>query len=259
MKNLSVILISPQGPANVGGIARLMGNFDLTDLRIVQPRCDLKSLEAKKMSMRSFPILEGAKVYETLADAQADRSFSVAFSDRDITLNAPQYDVYDFAKEATTKFSDDEKIALVFGREDSGMELEELSACNWQIYIPTGTEKTSINLTSAVAIALSSLFHASQKGKREKPEFKKAENLPPKERENVFFKELYKLMEEVQFLNKQNPFQIRDDLKAVFHRAQPDDRELRIMMGLLANTKNYIQNQGWKKASESSFSAKSAH
>ena len=50
--NLKVVLVEPQGSLNVGSIARLCANFDVNELRIVTPRCDIKSLEAKKMALK---------------------------------------------------------------------------------------------------------------------------------------------------------------------------------------------------------------
>ena len=50
--NLKVVLVEPNGPLNVGSIARLCSNFEVNELRIISPKCDIFSLEAKKMALR---------------------------------------------------------------------------------------------------------------------------------------------------------------------------------------------------------------
>ena len=56
--NLKVILVEPNGPLNVGSVARLCSNFEVDELRIVSPKCDIFSLEAKKMALKGQKILE---------------------------------------------------------------------------------------------------------------------------------------------------------------------------------------------------------
>ena len=48
--NLKVILVEPNGPLNVGSVARLCSNFEVDELRIVSPKCDIFSIDAKKMA-----------------------------------------------------------------------------------------------------------------------------------------------------------------------------------------------------------------
>ena len=50
--NLKIILVEPNGPLNVGSVARLCSNFEVDELRIVSPKCDIFSLEAKKMALK---------------------------------------------------------------------------------------------------------------------------------------------------------------------------------------------------------------
>src|SRR5947208_2244629 len=92
----SIILVSPRGERNVGGVARLMGNFELQDLRLVSPRCEWKSLEAKKMSMQSFSILQEARVFETLTEAQADLEYSIALSGRREDEHRPRLNLFQY-------------------------------------------------------------------------------------------------------------------------------------------------------------------
>ncbi len=229
----ALILVSPKGALNVGGVARLMGNFGLKDLRLVEPRCDIESLECKQMAMQSYSLIREAKHFKTLSDAIADRSQVIALSGRSVDGRRPAGSLYQMESAILPHFRATDKVALVFGREEMGLLLEELCLCQWQILIPT-SEQPSINLTSAAAIALSKLFEWDQK---RNPQVQRAVTSeierPPRQVVNLFFTRLHQLLVDVKFNNKENPEMLRDDLWALFHRADLDDREMRILFGIL--------------------------
>ena len=70
--NLKVILVEPNGPLNVGSVARLCSNFEVDELRIVSPKCDIFSLEAKKMALKGQKFLEHCKIFDDLQKAIFD-------------------------------------------------------------------------------------------------------------------------------------------------------------------------------------------
>jgi len=67
-----IILVNPFLDMNVGSVSRAMLNFGLTELRIVDPRCDHLSDAARSLAAGSVELLEQAKVYATLKEAVAD-------------------------------------------------------------------------------------------------------------------------------------------------------------------------------------------
>ncbi|SVD98409.1 uncharacterized protein METZ01_LOCUS451263, partial [marine metagenome] len=78
--NLKVILVEPSGPLNVGSVARLCSNFEVDELRIVSPKCDIFSLEAKKMALKGQKFLKNCKVYDDLQKAIFDCDLVLASS-----------------------------------------------------------------------------------------------------------------------------------------------------------------------------------
>ena len=70
--NLKVILVEPNGPLNVGSVARLCSNFEVDELRIVSPKCDIFSLEAKKMALKGQKFLKHCKIFDDLQKAISD-------------------------------------------------------------------------------------------------------------------------------------------------------------------------------------------
>lgn len=237
---ISVVLVSPKGSGNVGGVARAMGNFGLEDLRIVNPRCDLESAECKQMAMRSYALVRRAKLFRNFREAQADFTHSIALSGKPVTDGRQTSELFDFGARLDQIFSPEDHLGLIFGREETGLRLSELMICDWQISIPTSDRHPSINLTSAVAITLSVIFQRLKQVGNEvakKPTSGKSELelRPDKETEERFFERLIDVLDRSKFLNPQNPEHIIEDLRAIFHRARLNQREMRIVFGVLSN------------------------
>ncbi len=151
--SLKVVLVEPAGPINVGSVARLCENFSVNELRLISPRCNYLSQEAKKMDVKGVKILEEAKVYNNLTSALSDCSRIIATCGRTdhgaIPLSSNQ-DALSWA----LKSEREETIALVFGREDRGLSNEELLKANKVISLNTSYNYPSLNLSHAVAIIL---------------------------------------------------------------------------------------------------------
>ena len=76
--NLNVVLVEPNGPLNVGSIARLCSNFDVNELRIVSPKCDIFSLEAKKMALKGLRYIDNCKIFNSIEQAIFDCDLVIA-------------------------------------------------------------------------------------------------------------------------------------------------------------------------------------
>ena len=160
---LIVVLVEPSGPINIGSVARLCKNFSVHQLRLVSPKCDYLNQEAKRMAVRGVNILKKAIVYEDLNSALSDCSRIIATCGRtehgDIPLNSNK-DALCWA----LKSKREEKIALVFGREDRGLSNEELLKANKVISLNTSVDYPSLNLSHAVAIILHELSQFNEIG-----------------------------------------------------------------------------------------------
>ena len=98
--NLKLILVEPNGPLNVGSVARLCSNFEVDELRIVSPKCDIFSLEAKKMALKGQNFLENCKIFDDLQKAIFDCDLVLATCGR-IEVNKDSFflsseDIFDW-------------------------------------------------------------------------------------------------------------------------------------------------------------------
>ena len=161
--NLKVILVEPNGPLNVGSVARLCSNFDVDELRIVSPKCDIFSLEAKKMALKGQKFLEQCKFFDNLEKAIFDCDLVLASCGRiDASKNSffcSSEDIFEW----TLSFKEISNLAIIFGREDRGLTNSELLLANKIFSIPTSHHNPSLNLSHAVSIALYELNKSSKK------------------------------------------------------------------------------------------------
>ena len=153
--NLKVILVEPNGPLNVGSVARLCSNFEVDELRIVSPKCDIFSLDAKKMALKGQKFLDNCKIFCNLENAIFDCDLVLASCGR-IDVNKDSFfvsseDIFDW----TLTFKKINNLAIIFGREDRGLTNSELLLANKTFNIPSSQNNPSLNLSHAVSIAVS--------------------------------------------------------------------------------------------------------
>ena len=149
-----VILVEPLYSGNVGSVARVMKNFGFSDLVLMSP-CEL-DMKARVMAVHAYDIIENARIEFSLRDAVKGSNIVVG-----MTGNPGKTDNKHMRLPALTPRRLKEKltgaggvISLVFGREDRGLENEELEMCDIIVNIPTSPEYPSMNLSHAVSVML---------------------------------------------------------------------------------------------------------
>jgi TrmH family RNA methyltransferase len=156
LKNISIVLVEPQGDENIGMVARAMMNCGVTDLRLVNP-VPFKTKGAAKWAVSAHDILQHAKVFSMLDEALADASLVVGLSRREGKLRPPQFSSEKIVMKICSRMNRG-RVALVFGREDDGLIREELDQCDLVWTIPTSKSYPSLNLAQAVLLACHEIF-----------------------------------------------------------------------------------------------------
>ncbi len=157
--NVSVILVRPEHPGNVGAVARIMANFGFTQLVLVDPVADHTSEECKKRAKHAQDVLKKAVVVDALEDADCDWLIGTSGKlGSDYNLPRLPLAPWQLAGRITAA---KKKVGIVFGPESSGLLNEEVEGCDVFVSIPANPKYPIINLSHSVSIILYELFIAS--------------------------------------------------------------------------------------------------
>jgi len=220
---LRIVLVEPREAGNVGAVARVMKNFGFDELWIVGEHPPLVPL-AGWWASGADDVVGGARFAATLAEALAGAHLTIATTSlrgRTTPMDLTPADVAGLFAALT----EEQTLALVFGREDSGLTRDEVVLCRRTAAIPTNANFPTMNLAQAAGVfcyELSSIEPAP--ATRELPRAEVVERMH--ERAEA-------LLLEVGFLHANNPARIYDELRAIAGRADLDAREVTILLGIL--------------------------
>lgn len=225
----SIILVEPQGPLNIGSVCRTMQNFGCDDLRLVNPRADHLDEDSRLMAVKAGHLLESAKIFPDLDSAIADINLLFGTTRRFGKRYRQDFMTPDQAAVCINDTNSDTRCGLLFGREDKGLNNEELERCNHFITIPTHSELASLNLAQAVNICLYEIFTRSSTEVLQPTSVHKPAT--SKEMEEML-QHMRKTLVHLQFLDKDNPDHVLHTFRRIFGRTELDDREVKILRGL---------------------------
>jgi len=238
LSHLCVVLVEPQGALNIGSVARAMGNFGIRDLRLVNPQVDHLGSEAYRMAVKGAPILEAARLYPDLLRAISDCRLAMGTTRRTGKYRE-EFLFADQAAQLAATLSLEGRLALVFGREDRGLHTEELDLCQRFITIATDDAVPSMNLAQSVSVCLYEMYKAAQSLRsadlRSRP-FAGVQEL------EGLFSHMRKTLLDIDYLDPQNPEHILRSFRRILSRAQLDEREVRILHGMLSRM-DWVEGQ----------------
>lgn len=235
LQRVRVVLVGTLHTGNIGSAARAMKNMGLSRLYLAGP-VEFPSREATYRSVQAVDVLERAIVTTDLAEAVADCTLVIGTSARERRIQLPQLGPRELGRLCLDSVGDE--IALVFGREDAGLNNEELRLCHWHVHVPTSVDYTSLNLAAAVQLLCYELrmaaLEASLPVQSEAPEWD--EPLATVEGIERFYVHLEETLTEIDFLNPAAPRQLMTRLRRLFNRVRLDQMELNILRGWLTAT-----------------------
>lgn len=237
--NIRIVLVNTSHPGNIGGVARAMKNMGLTRLYLVEPR-QYPDEQADWRAASATDVLRDAVVMPTLGEAIADCQFVVGTSARERRIPWPLLDARQCAARVA-EVSANEQVAILFGREDSGLTNDELQLCNLHLNIPTSAQYSSLNLAMAVQIVCYELRmtidarapQAAADADWDAP-FATAENM------QRFYAHLEDTLVALEFLDPKAPRQLMARLRRLYGRVRLDEMELNILRGILTETDKWI-------------------
>jgi tRNA (cytidine32/uridine32-2'-O)-methyltransferase len=244
LSNISVVLVNTSHPGNIGATARAMKNMGLSKLVLVQPE-NFPSGVAVGRAVSATDILDAARVVETLQEAVADCGLVIGASARSRRIPWPMLSPQACA-EKVIREKDTNRVALVFGREDSGLNNEELQLCHFHVQIPADENYPSLNLAAAVMVICYEVRKAALDrigtAVRAEDEFWDQEKATGEQVEH-FYTHLERVMVKIDFHDPENPRQLMQRMRRLFSRIRIDVMEMNILRGILTNIEFHIKDQ----------------
>jgi len=245
--NLRIVLVETSHSGNIGAVARAMKNMGLQQLYLVRPNSFPDEVSYARSS-GATDILDYARVVDSLEEAIGDATLVFGTSARGRKVPWPVMP----PAEATAKAVEaaaTAPVALVFGRENSGLTNDELQRCHYHIHIPSNPDYSSLNLAMAVQVIAYEV----------RMRFLEAQDLETHEKQSGMldsltgpgdpgwdvaaatvneveglFEHLERTLERIEFHRRDNPRQLMTRLRRLFQRARLDQMEVNILRGVLS-------------------------
>ena len=244
LPHIKIVLVNTSHPGNIGATARAMKNMGLGRLALVNP-VEFPSGVAVGRAASALDVLEQAEVVNTLGEAIADCALVIGSSARSRSLPWPMLTPEQSAAKLV-KESQSAQVALVFGREDSGLNNEELQLCHFHVQIPASPEYSSLNLAAAVMVLCYEIRRAVLRD--EEADDKAEDEYWDQERATVeqveyFYEHLERVLVEIDFHDPDNPRQLMQRMRRLFGRVRIDAMEMNILRGILTNIEHKIKGR----------------
>jgi TrmH family RNA methyltransferase len=230
LNNIRIVLVATSHPGNIGAAARAMKNMCLQQLHLVMPLV-YPSDEATSRASGADDLLTRARVLETLDEAIAGCRLVVGTSARPRTVSWPVLSPRDAAAKLVEEARHGD-VALVFGREKSGLSNSELDRCSFLVHIPTNQAYSSLNLAAAVQVLSYEIHLASLANQA--PAAEAVKDLATADMLQGFHEHLTQALDDVGFTDPNQSEKLLRRLRSLFQRARPDKDEINILRGILS-------------------------
>ncbi|EAR08516.1 RNA methyltransferase [Reinekea blandensis] len=237
-----VVLVHTSHSGNIGSAARAMKTMGFHNLVLVAPKT-FPSDDAIAMASGATDILEQAVVVETLEEAVADCGFVVGASARSRNLPWPLVHPRQMAEQALA-LPDNTRVALVLGRERSGLTNDELARCHCHVNIPANPDYSSLNVAAAVQVLCYELrMSAVLSTGEETPLWGVEWDQPPATAGAMesLFAHWERVLVDIDFLDPTNPRTLMSKIRRLMAKAQPDEVEANILRGMLSHVQKHLR------------------
>lgn len=255
LDNVRIVLVNTSDCRNIGSAARAMKTMGLSQLILVDP-IELPNGQAQALAAGATDVLANAKIVSTLEEAINECGLVVGTSARSRTLPWPMLEPRGCGEKMIDEAAE-YPVALVFGRESSGLTNEELQLCHFHVQIPANPEYSSLNLAMAVqtlSYEVRTSFLAKEQAqyanKKAEPVKEEGDEFPVVEETERFYTHFEQALKTTGFITPSHPGLIMTKLRRLFNRARPDVKEVKMMRGILASVERAAINGSDKKKYE---------
>jgi tRNA/rRNA methyltransferase len=219
---------------NIGAVARVLLNFGLISLRLVEPRDGWPNPKAEMVAVGADPVLKRVKVDWKVEDALADATLVVAATARPRGLEKPVWGPRQAAENIRAAIATGERPVVMFGPEAAGLETEDVSRADAILTLPVNPGFASLNLANAVAVF--AFAFAETRQQHDLPPWFRDQQSPPATQEVLehLFDHLESELEHGRFFHPLDKAPLmKRNLRAIFLRARLTDQEARTMRGVI--------------------------
>ncbi|NZA28102.1 RNA methyltransferase [Luteimonas sp. SJ-92] len=243
-ERIRIVLVGTQHPGNIGAAARAMKTMGLSRLALVAPQ-RFPHADAEAMAAGAGDVLEGAERHDDLAAAVADCRLVLGCTARDRRIALEQLAPREAAARAVEAAAEPVEVALVFGRERTGLENAELQLCHAAVHIPTDPGYSSLNLAAAVQV-LAYELRLAMLAEAGAAAAGTARGEPPASHAEMegFFAQLADTLDAIDFHKGRTPEAAMHKLRRLFLRSRLDAREVRLLRGVLADAQRMARLAG---------------
>jgi tRNA (cytidine32/uridine32-2'-O)-methyltransferase len=259
LARVRIVLVGTQHPGNIGSSARALKTMGLARLVLVDPE-KFPHVEANALAAGADDVLAAAAIHGSLAEAVADCRLVLGCTARSRRVALPEQWPRDAALRVLEKAGQGAEVALVFGRERTGLTNEELQLCHGAVHIPANPDYSSLNLAAAVQVLayelrLAALDAAPGATQPSQPSPRGDETPASHAAIEGFFSQLAETLDAIDFHKGRAPESAMRKLRRLFLRAEPDMAEVRLLRGVLADAQRMARLAGVAQAAGDGLAA----
>lgn len=227
LSNVVIVLDHPKDVVNIAGVIRVMNNFGLSTLRLVNPD-EFNPYRIEGIAHRSGDLIEASTRHDSLEDALADVSFVLGTTARPRTAGRK----YLWPREAAASIAERAQkgtVAILLGREDRGLTNEGLDLCHAVSIIPMDSDFSSLNLAQACLVLAYEVFLALDGSDPALPQGRRATRPPTQAELEQAFGALERGLSRIEFYKAREPAAVMRTLRTIISRSEPDLREVGLL------------------------------
>jgi len=231
LANIRIVMIETSHPGNIGACARAMKNMGLHQLYLVKPE-RFPHNDATARAAGADDLLQQAVVCDDLNEALSGCSVVVGASARRRSIAWPELDPRQCAQ-MLSPHSEQGEVAVIFGRESSGLTNEELDRCGYLVHIPANPEFSSLNVASAIQLVAYELRMHQLQGEVLPSEREEFDQIATNDELEGLYQHMQQALVDIDFLDPEKPRKLMRRLRRLYSRASLEKHEVNILRGVL--------------------------
>ncbi len=241
LERVKVVLVGTTHSGNIGSAARAMKVMGLSQMVLVDPQCQVDA-QAIALAAGASEIALNAQIYPTLEAAVADCGLVVGTSARSRTLEWPMLEPRECGEKLISE-ANQHSVAMVFGRERTGLTNDERQLGHYHVCVPANPEYSSLNLAMAVQLLSYEVRMAYLALQQSSQSSTLQEEYPRHQELERFYAHLEQVIMQTEFISAQQPGQVMNKLRRMFTRARPEAQEINILRGILTSVQKSISRK----------------